>query len=89
MTMTYNFGQGSKTVTLQETSSGMFCFPKNSDSPTNKRCIYIPVDTKDGTYTLTLTFTAKNVAGETLTETKTATITVKGTMYEDDFTGNS
>jgi hypothetical protein len=89
MTMTYNFGQGSKTVTLQETSSGVFCFPKNSDCPTNKRCVYIPVETKDGSYTLTLTFTAKNAAGETLTETKTATVTVLGTMYEDDFTGNS
>ena len=89
MTMTYNFGQGSKTVTLQETSSGVFSFPKNSDSPTNKRCVYIPVETKDGSYTLTLTFTAKNAAGETLTETKTATVTVLGTMYEDDFTGNS
>ena len=89
MTMTYNFGQGSKTVTLQETSAGVFSFPKNSDSPTNKRCVYIPVETKDGSYTLTLTFTAKNAAGESLTETKTATITVRGTMYEDDFTGNS
>jgi len=87
--MSYNFGQGNKTVTLQETSSGTFSFPKNSESPTNKRCVYIPVETKDGTYTLTLTFTAKNAAGETLTETKTATITVRGTMYEDDFTGNS
>jgi hypothetical protein len=89
MTMTYNFGQGIKTVTLQETSSGVFSFPKNTDSPTNKRCVYIPVETKNGSYMLTLTFTAKNAAGETLTETKTATITVRGTMYEDDFTGNS
>jgi hypothetical protein len=89
MTMTYNFGQGGKTVTLQEASTGVFSFPGNSDSPTNKRCVYIPVETKDGSYTLTLTFTAINAAGETLPETKTATVTVRGTMYEDDFTGNS
>ena len=89
MTMTYNFGQGSKTVTLQETSAGVFSFPENHDSPTNKRCIYIPVETKDGSYTLTLTFTAKNAAGKVLTETKTVTVAVRGTMFEDDFTGDS
>jgi hypothetical protein len=85
MTMSYNFGQGIKTEALQETSSGVFSFPKNSDSPSNKRCVYIPVETKDGTYTLTLTLTAKNAAGDTLTETKTATVNVQGNMYEDDF----
>ena len=89
MVMTYNFGSGNKTVTLQETSSGTFEFPKNSSSPSRQRCVYIPVETKDGTYTLTLTFTATKADGTALTETKTSTITVKGSMYEDDFTGDS
>ena len=89
MVMTYNFGSGNKTVTLQETSSGTFEFPKNISSPSFQRCVYIPVETRDGTYTLTLTFTATKADGSTLTETKTSTITVKGSMYEDDFTGDS
>lgn len=89
MVMTYNFGSGNKTVTLQETSSGTFEFPKNSSSPSRQRCVYIPVETKDGTYTLTLTFTATKADGTALTEMKTSTITVKGSMYEDDFTGDS
>lgn len=89
MVMTYNFGSGNKTVTLQETSAGNFEFPKNSSSPSRQRCVYIPVETKDGTYTLTLTFTATKADGTALTETKTSTITVKGSMYEDDFTGDS
>lgn len=87
--MTYNFGQGSKTVVLEETSKGTFEYPVNVESPLNKRCVYIPVETADGTYTLTFTVTAKNAAGEELTDTQTATVVVKGNMYEDDFTGDS
>ena len=87
--MTYNFGQGSKTVILEETSKGTFEYPVNAESPLNKRCVYIPVETADGTYTLTFTVTAKNAAGEELTDTQTATVVVKGNMYEDDFTGDS
>jgi len=89
MTLKYNFGQGNKTVQLVETSEGKFVFPKNSASPDRLRCVYIPVETRDATYTLTLTMTAKDVEGNTLTDTATATIVVKGSMYEDDFTGDS
>lgn len=89
LTMTYNFGFGSKSVTLQETLNGVFAFPVNAASPTGSRCVYIPVETADGTYTLTITVTAQNATGEVLTETKTATVVVKGNMYEDDFTGDS
>ena len=87
--MTYNFGQGSKTVILEETSKGTFEYPVNAESPLNKRCVYIPVETADGTYTLTFTVTAKNAAGEELTDTQIATVVIKGNMYEDDFTGDS
>ncbi len=87
--MTYNFGDDMKTVTLEETASGCFEFPVNAASPTRARCVYIPVATADGTYTLTYTMTAKNAAGETLTKTSSTTLTVKGSMYEDDFTGDS
>jgi hypothetical protein len=89
LTMIYNFGFGSKSVTLQETSNGVFAFPVNAASPTGSRCVYIPVETADGTYTLTITVTAKNAAGEVLAETKTASVIVKGNMYEDDFTGDA
>ncbi len=87
--MTYNFGSGQKTVVLNETSDGVFEYPVNSQSPLGKRCVYIPVETADGTYTLTFTITAKNVLGEVLSDTQTATVVVRGNMYEDDFTGDS
>lgn len=87
--MTYNFGSGIKTVVLEETSNGVFQYPVNRQSPLNKRCVYIPVETADGTYTLTFTLTAKNAAGEEMTDSSTAVIVVKGNMYEDDFTGDS
>jgi hypothetical protein len=89
LVMSYNFGDGAKTVTLEETASGRFEFPVNAASPTRARCVYIPVATADGSYTLTYTMTAKNAAGETLTKTSTTTLTVQGSMYEDDFTGDS
>ena len=87
--MTYHFGSGTKTIVLEETSKGTFEYPVNAESPLNKRCVYIPVETADGTYTLTFTVTAKNAAGELLTDTQTGTVVVKGNMYEDDFTGDS
>ena len=87
--VTYNFGKGVKTVVMEETSKGTFEYPVNAESPLGKRCIYIPVETADGTYTLTFTVTAKNAAGEVLSDTQTATVVVKGNMYEDDFTGDS
>ena len=89
LTMTYDFGFGEKTVVLEETGRFVFEYPVNSQSPLGKRCVYIPVETLDGTYTLTFTLTAKNVEGEVLTETSTATVVVRGNMYEDDFTGDS
>ena len=89
LVMSYNFGDGAKTVTLEETASERFEFPVNAASPTRARCVYIPVATADGSYTLTYTMTAKNAAGETLTKTSTTTLTVQGSMYEDDFTGDS
>ena len=87
--VTYNFGDGTKTIVMEETSKGTFEYPVNAESPLGKRCIYIPVETADGTYTLTFTVTAKNAAGEALSDTQTATVVVKGNMYEDDFTGDS
>lgn len=87
--MTYNFGQGTKSVVLEETGTGTFEFPENAESPMGNRCVYIPVDTADGTYTLTFTVTAKNAAGEVLSDTLTSSVVVKGNMYEDDFTGDS
>ena len=85
----YNFGDGAKTIVMEETSKGTFEYPVNAQSPLGKRCVYIPVETADGTYTLTFTVTAKNAAGEALSDTQTATVVVKGNMYEDDFTGDS
>ena len=88
VTVSYNFGKGTKTVTLEETSNGSFEFPKNPASPSKYRCVYIPVDTKDKTYTVTFTITGTNAAGTGISATKTATITVKGDMYQDDFSGD-
>ena len=88
VTMAYNFGDGTKNVTLQK-SGGSYVLPINTASKTLARCVYIPVATADGTYTLTVTVTATNAAGETVSDTSTATVTVLGSMYEDDFTGDS
>lgn len=88
VTASYNFGKGTKTVTLEETSKGHFEFPKNTASPSKYRCVYIPVDTKDKTYTITFTITGTNAAGTGISATKTAAITVKGDMYQDDFSGD-
>ena len=89
VTMTCNFGFGTQTVQLEETGSGVFEYPVNAASPLGKRCVYIPVKTQDGSYPLTFTITARNVEGELLTETSTATVVVRGNMYQDDFTGDS
>ena len=86
--LSYNFGDGNKSITLVKSGSN-YVLPVNSQSKTGARCVYIPVATADGTYTLTVTVTAKNVAGGTVSDTATATVQVLGSMYEDDFTGDS
>ena len=88
VTASYNFGKGTKTVTLEETAKGSFEFTKNTASPSKYRCVYIPVDTKDKTYTVTFTITGTNAAGTGISATKIATIAVKGDMYQDDFSGD-
>lgn len=94
VTVSYNF-TSAKTVSL-ENVGGTWQFPVNSSSVTGARKIYIPVETKDGTYTITFTVkaldpqaTALTGSNVYLTSTKSVTITIKGSMFEDDFTGNS
>jgi len=94
VTASYNF-TSAKTVSL-EYVSGTWQFPVNSSSATNARKIYIPVDTPDGTYTITFTVkaldpqaTALTGSNVYLTDTKSVTLTIDGSMYEDDFTANS
>lgn len=84
----YNFGSGEKSVTLQKSGAEYVC-PVNADSPTGARCVYVPVETPDADYTLTVEVTAKNAAGTTLSDTATAKLKILGVMYEDDFTGDS
>ena len=88
VTLSYNFGSGRKTVTMKESGS-RFVLPVNPDSPTGARCVYIPVDTKDGSYTLTAAVSALDADGSTVTDSAAGTVTVLGSMYEDDFTGDS
>ncbi|MPN08390.1 hypothetical protein SDC9_155672 [bioreactor metagenome] len=94
VTASYNF-TSAKTVSL-EYVNGTWQFPVNSSSVTGARKIYIPVETTDGTYTITFTVraldpqaTALTGSNVYLTSTKSVTITVDGSMYQDDFTGNS
>ena len=89
VTARYNFSDGWKTVALTETSAGFFQFPINPESTQHNRCVYIPVATSDGAYVVIFTITATDAEGITITDTKTNTFTVKGSMYEDDFTGDS
>ena len=88
LVLSYNFGGGAKQVTLTEVSSGSYALPVNPDSLTGARCLYIPVGTKDGKYTLTLTLSGLDADGKAISSSSTATVTVKGSMYEDDFTGD-
>ena len=88
LVLSYNFGGGAKQVTLTKVSSGSYALPVNPDSLTGARCLYIPVGTKDGKYTLTLTLSGLDADGRAISSSSTATVTVKGSMYEDDFTGD-
>ena len=88
LVLSYNFGGGAKQVTLTEVSSGSYALPVNPDSLTGARCLYIPVGTKDGKYTLTLTLSGLDADGKAISASSSATVTVKGSMYEDDFTGD-
>jgi len=94
VTASYNF-TAAKTVSL-EYVNGTWQFPVNTSSSTNARKIYIPVETKDGGYTITFTVKALDpqataLTGQNvyLTSTKTASLTIDGSMYEDDYTGHS
>jgi hypothetical protein len=94
VTASYNF-TSPKTVTL-ENVDGTWQFPVNTSSATSARKIYIPVETPDGTYTITFTIkaldpqaTALSGYNVYLTTTKSVTLTIRGCMFEDDFTGNS
>lgn len=94
VTASYNF-TSAKTVSLKYVG-GTWQFPVNSASATGARKIYIPVETPDGTYTITFTVraldpqaTALTGSNVYLTTTQSVTVTVKGNMYQDDFTGNS
>ena len=94
VTATHNFGSRSKTVSLQN-GGGTWQFPVNSASSTSARKIYIPVDTADGTYTITFTVkaldpqaTALMGSNVYLTQTRMAAVTGNGVMYDDDFTAD-
>ena len=86
---TYHFGNGTKTTVLEESSHGVFSFPKNAQSPIDARCIYVPVETKDGNYAIAFTISATNADGDTISKSTTETIKILGDMYADDFTGDA
>ena len=94
VTASYNF-TSAQTVSL-ECVNGTWQFPVNSSSVTGARKIYIPVETKDGSYTITFTIkaldpqaTALTGSNVYLTSTKIITLTIDGSMYDDDATGDS
>ena len=94
VTACYNF-TSPEAVSL-ECVNGTWRFPVSLGSVKGARKIYIPVETKDGTYTILFTVKALDpqataIAGYNvyLTSAKSVTLTIKGSMYEDDFTGNS
>jgi hypothetical protein len=75
--------------------NGTWQFPVNSASVTGARKIYIPVETKDGSYTITFTVkaldpqaTALTGSNVYLTSTKSVTLAIDGSMYQDDATGD-
>ncbi len=70
-------------VFVSNGSSGYFELPVNPESPTDAKCAYIPVGTKDKKYDITITVTAKGVDDKNYSFTHTYTIEVKGSMYDD------
>jgi|GEM_PF-5886140 len=99
VTASYNFT--SPQTVLLESVGGTWQFPVNPSSPTGARKIYIPINapgTASNPKNYTITFTVKaldpqatTLTGSSvyLTSTKAVTLTIDGSMYEDDFTGNS
>jgi hypothetical protein len=70
-----------------EVVNGTLQFVQNPSSPFLARRYYVPVSTKDGTFTATFTIKSVDSQGVALpTVTKTYTFTIKGTMYDDDMT---
>ena len=65
-------------------------FVVNPASKTGARAYYIPVATKDGPFVLKYTIIMANVDDpkDTIDASFTQTITIAGSMYEDDFTGD-
>lgn len=96
ITVTASYKFISAGTTTLENAGSTFQFPVNNSSATKARKVYVPVDTKDGTYTITFTIkaldpqaTALTGSNVYLTATETVKLKIKGSMYEDDFTGNS
>jgi len=94
VTASYNF-TSSKTISLEDVG-GTWQFPVNSASVTGARKVYIPVETKDGTYTITFNIkaldpqaTALTGSNVYLTSTKSVILAIDGSMYQDDATGDS
>jgi hypothetical protein len=94
VTASYNFTSG-QTVSL-EYVNGTWQFPVNASIAMDARKIYIPVERKDGTYTITFTINALDPQATSLTgsnvyltSTKSITLNIKGFMFDDDFTGNT
>lgn len=73
-----------------ELVGGELVFVKNKNSKINARRYYIPVETKDGKFDVTIHLTAVSLDDPTfkLTDSYKRTIIIKGSMYEDDFTGD-
>ncbi len=70
-------------VFVSSGSGGYFELPVNPESPTDAKCAYIPVGTKDKKYDIAITVTAKGVDDKNYSFTHTYTIEVKGSMYDD------
>lgn len=83
---------GSKTYTM-ELVNGKLVLPRNPSSTANPkaRVHYIPVKTASGTklpITITVTATNKEDSSDVITKTLTASVLVKGNMYQDTGTGD-
>lgn len=84
----WSFGGEEQSLVLQRAGS-VYVLPVNPESRAGYRCVYVPVGTPDGVYDLKVTVTAKDASGAEVRAERTARLTVRGSMYEDDFTGDS
>lgn len=73
---------------IKSSNGTKVCFhlPVDYNSVAKARKIYVPVNTPDGTYDIQIYIDGATYNGKSISKTIHKSITIKGNMYEDDYT---